>query len=130
GTIREKPDPSSPANVRNEEVDYGAEARWTTFPERLEDLGVSWKIYQNELSVGVGFEGEEDAWLSNFTDNPIEWFTQYQVRFAAGYLAFLERSARAIRAELLDLRRKLDRSPGGGAAAADLKQRFAERTAA
>ena len=32
------------------------------------------KIYQNELSVDGGFSGEQDAWLANFTDNPIEFF--------------------------------------------------------
>jgi phospholipase C len=81
GTIREKPSIESKACVRNEDVDYGVEAKWTTFPERLEDHGVSWRIYQNELSLDTGLEGEKDGWLSNFTDNPIEWFTQYHVRF-------------------------------------------------
>jgi phospholipase C len=85
GTIREKPSIESKACVRNEDVDYGAEAKWTTFPERLEDHGVSWRIYQNELSLDTGLEGEKDGWLANFTDNPIEWFTQYQVRFSPGF---------------------------------------------
>jgi phospholipase C len=72
GTIREKP--GAPANVRNSEVNYDANARWMTFPERLEDAGVSWRIYQNEVSLPTGFNGEEDDWLSNFTDNSLEWF--------------------------------------------------------
>lgn len=84
GKIRE--DAKSQARVRNEETDYGAEAQWTTFPERLEDAGISWKIYQNEIGVGVGFNSEEDDWLSNFTDNPIEWFSQYNVRFHPAYI--------------------------------------------
>jgi len=85
GTIREKPNPESYANVRNENVDYDKQVSWKTFPELLEEQNISWKIYQNELSVGVGFEGEEDAWLSNFTDNPIEWFSQYNVKFLEAY---------------------------------------------
>ncbi len=85
GTIREKPSMDSKACVRNEDVDYGAEAKWTTFPERLEDHGTSWRIYQNELSLDTGFKGEQDGWLGNFTDNPIEWFTQYHVRFSATF---------------------------------------------
>ena len=85
GTIREKPSTDAYANVRNENVDYDKPAKWTTFPERLEAAGVSWKIYQNELSVVVDFEDEEDGWLSNFTDNPIEWFEQYQVKFHPAY---------------------------------------------
>lgn len=92
GTIRAKNSPDSMAHVNNDEVDYGREANWTTFPERLEDNGISWKIYQNEISLDSGFEGEEDSWLSNFTDNPIEWFTQYNVRHATGHQGHLERT--------------------------------------
>ena len=83
GTIREKQSSDSFAHVFNEDVDYGRWASWPTFPERLEDLGVSWRIYQNELSLESGLQGEHDAWLANFGDNPIEWFAQYGVRFAA-----------------------------------------------
>lgn len=77
GKIRE--DAKSQARVRNEETDYDAEAQWTTFPERLEDNDISWKIYQNEIALGGILEGEEEDWLGNFTDNPIEWFSQYKV---------------------------------------------------
>jgi phospholipase C len=87
GKVRE--DAQSQARVRNEETDYGAEAQWMTFPERLEDNGISWKIYQNEIGEGVGFSGEEDDWLSNFTDNPIEWFSQYHVKFHPAYIAYI-----------------------------------------
>lgn len=82
GTIREQPTTESKANVRNEDVDYGREAKWTTFPERLEKAGISWRVYQNEISFPSGLDGDEDSWLSNFTDNPLEWFTQYNVRFS------------------------------------------------
>jgi phospholipase C len=33
--------------------------------------------------------GEEDPWLTNFGDNPLEWFTQYRVRFSPTHLAYL-----------------------------------------
>lgn len=89
GTIREKPDENAQANVWNHDADYDTMAGWTTFPERLEDAGISWKVYQNELSVGVGFEGEEDGWLANFGDNPLEYFTQYNVKFHPAYRAHL-----------------------------------------
>jgi phospholipase C len=36
GTIREKQDFDSKANVKNEDVDYGKWAKWKTFPERLD----------------------------------------------------------------------------------------------
>src|SRR5579871_2818458 len=73
GTCRAKPTTDSPALVRNEDCEYGQWVSWTTFPERLEDLGVSWKIYQNELTVPTGLEDEAAAWLSNFGDSPLEW---------------------------------------------------------
>ena len=66
-----------------------SEARWKTFPERLEELGISWRIYQNELSLPTGLSGEAESWLSNFTDNPLEWFTQYHVRFSRAHQRFL-----------------------------------------
>lgn len=112
GTVREKPDPNSYANIRNENVSYDREASWKTFPERLEENNVSWKIYQNELSINTGFEGEEDSWLANFTDNPIEWFTQYQVRFHTGYQTYLKKRIQELPAELIDTEHKLKSASG------------------
>ncbi len=89
GTIREKQDFQSKANVHNGDVTYQKEASWTTFPERLEDAGITWRIYQNELSVEVGFEGDEEEWLGNFTNNPLEWMKQYHVWYAEGFRKFL-----------------------------------------
>jgi phospholipase C len=83
GTIRAKQQADAWAHLLNSECEHGAEVSWPTFPERLEDHGTSWKIYQNELYVGVGFEGEEEPWLANFGDNPIEYFTQFKVKFSA-----------------------------------------------
>jgi phospholipase C len=93
GTIREKPDASLYANVRNADVDFGSNARWKTFPERLEEAGISWRVYQNEISVASGLEGESDAWLANFSDNPLEWFDQYQVGFRKTHREYVERMA-------------------------------------
>ena len=91
GTIREEQNMDSRANVLNDNVDYPSPANWDTFPERLEENGISWKIYQNEISLESGLEGEYDAWLTNFTDNPIEWFTKYHVKFSASYQNFLRK---------------------------------------
>jgi phospholipase C len=92
GTVRAEQKPDSWANILNSDVTYESEASWTTFPERLEEHGVSWRVYQNEISLSTGLEGEYDAWLSNFTDNPLEWFTQYGVRFAESRRRFLDQS--------------------------------------
>jgi len=107
GTLRDPRDPAAPANVRNENVDYDAEADWTTFPERLEKEGIPWKIYQNEISLSTGLGDEEEGWLSNFTDNPIEWFSQYQVRFHPAYYTHLTQEAKVLPDRILALERKL-----------------------
>ncbi len=112
GTIREKA--GAPANVRNSEVTYTATAKWKTFPERLEEAGVSWRVYQNEVSIDTGFEGEADDWLSNFTDNPLEWFDQYHIGFNENYLKHLATLPDRIPKELAKLDQQL--------AAPDLKR--------
>ncbi|MGV3614071.1 MAG: phosphocholine-specific phospholipase C [Fimbriimonas sp.] len=86
--------------VHNHEADHDCEIPWTAFPDRLEDLGISWKIYQNELYLDTGFKGEEDGWLGNFGDNPIEYFTHYKVRFSESYRKNLEKRAKELPAEL------------------------------
>ncbi len=100
GTIRERADADALARVWNEDADYDTEVSWTTFPERLEEWGISWKVYQNEVSAGVGFEGEEDSWLANFGDNPLEYFTQYKVRLSKAYINNLPKEAAALTAEI------------------------------
>ena len=106
GTIRDEQHPNVRARVRNGDTDYGAEAAYITFPERLEDRGVDWRIYQNEISLHPGFKGEEDAWLSNFTDNPIEWFSQYHVRFSEAYMPLLPAAIEGLKKEIAELQRK------------------------
>lgn len=105
GKLRE--DAESKARVRNSDTDYEVNAHWTTFPERLEEHGISWRVYQNELSVGVGFTGEEDAWLANFTDNPLEWFSDYHVKLSAGYIEYLQKAPAILSKELLLLEEQL-----------------------
>ncbi|WP_418121881.1 phosphocholine-specific phospholipase C [Chryseobacterium sp. PTM-20240506] len=87
GTLREQQNGKVKANVYNENIDYDSnrQARWKSFPEILEEQNVSWKIYQNEISLPKGMSGEQEAWLSNFTDNPIEWFSAFNVKFSKGY---------------------------------------------
>ncbi len=104
GTIRNKQDVASVPNVRNSDVDFGSTVRWKTFPERLEEAGISWRIYQNELSVASGLEGEADAWLANFGDNPLEWFDQYNVGFRKTHLEYLQQMASTLPSEIEKLR--------------------------
>jgi phospholipase C len=127
GTIRDEQHGNSYARVRNSELDYDVPASWTTFPERLEENNIPWKIYQNELSVGVGFEGEEDAWLANFTDNPIEWFSQYHVQFLPAYIAFLPRKIQLLRERITSTENKLTSLPDGEASKAKRELEYLRR---
>ncbi|GAA4319757.1 phospholipase C, phosphocholine-specific [Mucilaginibacter gynuensis] len=105
GTIREEQNENSQAKVYNGQIDYH-DLNWKTFPERLEEAGVSWKVYQNELSVGVGLEGEADDWLANFTDNDLEFFKQYNVRLHKAYRDNLPKELAAIEKSISELEKQ------------------------
>jgi phospholipase C len=107
GTVRAEQEEHSRAHVWNHEIDH-KDISWSTFPERLEDMGISWKVYQNELSIPVGFKGEEDDWLSNFTDNDLEFFKQYNVRLHPSHLAFLAAEATRLQQEITKLTNQLE----------------------
>lgn len=112
GTIRENPDFSTKANVKNEDVDYEKWAKWTSFPERLEQHGISWRIYQNEISVPSGLEGDHDSFLANFTDNPIEWFENYKVKFHPEYRQHLLHVEKSLPGEIAALEETIRTASG------------------
>ncbi|RZM21485.1 MAG: DUF756 domain-containing protein, partial [Pedobacter sp.] len=92
GKIREEQNENSLPHVSNGFIDGSERVNWSTFPERLSKHKVDWKIYQNELSVGVGLNGEEDDWLANFTDNDMEFFKQYHVKRHPLHLPHLKKT--------------------------------------
>ena len=63
--------------ITNAEAGYD----WSTYPERLERAGISWKIYQ-DVGVGLdqaGFWGwTDDPYIGNYGDNSLLYFHQYQ----------------------------------------------------
>jgi phospholipase C len=64
--------------ITNAELGYD----WSTFPERLERAGISWKVYQ-DIGHGLnaaGFWGWtfDDAYIGNYGDNSLLYFHQYQ----------------------------------------------------
>lgn len=87
GTLREQKNGKVKPNVYNENIDYDKDrqAKWKSFPEILEEQKIPWKVYQNEISLPKGMSGEQEAWLGNFTDNPLEWFSRFHVKFSKGY---------------------------------------------
>ncbi|GAA3435007.1 phosphocholine-specific phospholipase C [Kutzneria kofuensis] len=54
-------------------ADYKGVLRWTTYPERLQDAGVSWKVYANKE---VGDDGAH-PFVGDYGDNPLWLFEQY-----------------------------------------------------
>jgi phospholipase C len=63
--------------IDNAELGYG----WSTYPELLQNAGISWKIYQD---VGDGLDAADywgwtgDAYIGNYGDNSLLYFFQYQ----------------------------------------------------
>jgi phospholipase C len=104
-TIREQQDGQSKAHVNNDEINY-RDVTWATFPERLEQLGISWKVYQNELSLDVGLTGDEDDWLANFTDNNLEFHKQYHVKLHKAYRDYLPKRRAALETEINQLQKQ------------------------
>ncbi len=107
GTIREEPNIDAKAYARNS-IPWG-EARWTTFPELLEKHGVSWRVYQNEITTVGGFVGAERGWLSNFGCNPLEYQAQFNVRFSENYVSGLSRTVDTLKTEIAELEQALER---------------------
>jgi phospholipase C len=122
GTVRGEQNEKSKAHVWNEEIDH-KDIHWTTFPERLEDIGVSWKAYQNELSIPVGLKGEAEDWLSNFTDNDLEFFKQYNVRLHGKHLEYMDKSAAELEQGIISLEAKTKLAPADKYLADSLKKK-------
>ncbi|WAL68890.1 phospholipase C, phosphocholine-specific [Amycolatopsis cynarae] len=61
----------------NDEAGYS----WTTYPERLEKAGVSWKVYQ-DIGDGLDAAGSwgwiPDAYRGNYGDNSLLYFDAYR----------------------------------------------------
>jgi len=63
--------------IDNAEAGYG----WSTYPERLQRNGISWKIYQDigdGLTAGGYWGWTSDAYIGNYGDNSLLYFHQYQ----------------------------------------------------
>lgn len=110
GTIRAEQNENSRAHVWNEDMDYET-LHWKTFPEVLEENDISWKFYQNEVSIDVGFKDEQDPWLSNFQDNPLEFFSQYNVRLHEKHLVQLRNQMDTLPHEINTLQKQLENLP-------------------
>ena len=63
--------------IANDEKGYG----WQTYPERLQQAGISWKIYQdtgNGLDQAGAWGFTSDPYIGNYGDNSLLYFFNYQ----------------------------------------------------
>ncbi|MGN0003124.1 MAG: phosphocholine-specific phospholipase C [Sphingobacterium composti] len=97
--------------TRNSDIYFNKMAQWKTFPERLQENGVSWKVYQNEISLQNEASRNGEALLGNFTDNNLEWFAQYNVRFKKSHIDFYKKRLAELPQEIADLEKQLAAEP-------------------
>jgi phospholipase C len=112
GTIREQPTMDSLAVVRNSYFSYNKPVKWKTFPERLEEAGISWAFYQNELSSVMQFNSPVGSWLGNFGCNPLERYAQYNVKFSKQYLHFIQLEIEKLKKQLPESEKQLAAATG------------------
>jgi len=85
GTVRGEKSANKVAVVNNDQAESqnNVFVDWPTFQETLEDNGIDWRIYQNELWTSRLPEGEVDDWLGNYGDNPVEYISRHNVKLSA-----------------------------------------------
>lgn len=95
--------------VRNSDTYFNRMAQWKTFPERLEEANISWKIYQNEVSIQNELSGEAESLLGNFTDNNLEWFEQYKIRYKKSHIDFYKKRIDELPLEIAHIEQELSK---------------------
>ncbi|MEJ5056517.1 phosphocholine-specific phospholipase C [Sphingobacterium sp. MYb382] len=100
GTVREQNKPEAKAHLWNISDYSKPTLDWKTFPERLQEHAVSWRIYQNELTLGFGLNSKESNWLGNFGTNVMEYFKAYNVRLHTSSLKNTEERKKIVREEI------------------------------
>lgn len=106
GTVREENVVESKAHLWNNNNYEYPELDWKTYPERLEENGISWKVYQNEITMGFGMKSEESDWLGNFGTNVLEYYKQYNVRLHAGGIANLQTKKESLLQQIAELEKQ------------------------
>ncbi|HET7104211.1 MAG TPA: phospholipase C, phosphocholine-specific [Terracidiphilus sp.] len=98
GTIRDRQSVDSRVYMRNEQYER-LQMPWKTYPERLQEAGISWKFYQNELTYS-GLTGDHDAWLGNFGCNVLEFFRAYNIEAYTGFPLALQAECAGLKEEI------------------------------
>jgi phospholipase C len=93
--------------ITNAEAGYD----WSTYPERLQNAGVSWRIYQDTgvgLNAGGYWGWTADPYIGNYGDNALLYFHQYQNALPGTALADLAKTGTTVNALGRDPLRLLD----------------------
>ena len=94
--------------ITNAEAGYD----WSTYPERLQNAGISWKVYQDigdGLDAGGYWGWTSDPYIGNYGDNSLLYFHQYQNAQPGDPLADFAKTGTNILAQNRDPFRLLDR---------------------
>ncbi|HRQ49997.1 MAG TPA: alkaline phosphatase family protein, partial [Agriterribacter sp.] len=109
--------------MRNENYRY-SKMPWKAFPELLSENEIAWKFYQNEISCGGGFKGEERSWLANFGCNLLEYFAAFNVKFSPRYIQSLQKLVDELPVEINKLQ---EAGPSTGEAAGKIQTEIAKK---
>lgn len=90
GKVTSQEDGWVKANLNNRDYSYGR-LKWKTFPELLQENGINWKFYQNDLYCGALMSQEHRDWLLNFGCNILEFWQAYNVKFSSRYVETLQK---------------------------------------
>src|SRR5262249_45942732 len=60
------------ANAFFSGIGGGTKANWKSYPEKLEEIAVDWKFYQD------GVTWTDDPFAGNYGDNTLEYFEQFE----------------------------------------------------
>jgi phospholipase C len=126
GTVRDEQRIGSKVYMRNDEILSGG-MTWKTYPERLQEAGIKWKFYQNELTNSGGLSTEQVAWLSNFGCNLLEYFTAYNIEAYPGTVSGIQEQLVSLTRQAAKLEHSLsDETDPRGAAQLRLRLKSAQ----
>ena len=100
GTVRDEQNTHSSVYMRNPQYSHG-HLKWKTFPERLSEAGVPWKVYQNELEI-ADMDTEAHGWLGNL-GNVLDSFSVYNVNMSDANVQKIQNRIDAAKSEIAAL---------------------------
>lgn len=79
---------------------------WKTYPERLTEAGVPWKLYQNDVMYS-GLSDDKAPWLGNFGCNLLEFFSAYNIAAYPGFVTSQKQQIAQYQEQMAEIDQKL-----------------------